>query len=647
MTTQNEKSPAPKQASEATDQRPSMEIPAAEGIVSARADGGNGTSSKVSRTACGDEYAKGYYAGLESGRALLEDLRQKLYTATPTPLDNKLGDYWTSRGRRFSFLGWPEGGRPTDLFDREDWVGCLHACMFAASRRANPADLEDDGPLHELVHLACGLSLCTHNSMDLLREQIAELESHAESDAHAGFAASPVEQHEPVTAQSALAAIDTFEIVGENNDAREPDADDRFILTEFIAHLFGGFPVEQHEAAPADDVPECNGSHDPGQIAAGDNECTACAGALDEVAPTGDARECLMDVVSHRDAFVHACACAKLESTSKSRSGYWQHQIDVLNRMKAQAERALAAQPAPAVADERAAFEECIRAHSDPGRIDDRLARQDGHYVEYATALAWEAWQARASSPDAAGAEGAIELPHWFDAFLTNVCEIPDRNSPEGEPDAVVASRDELRNCAINAIEQCGSPARSAEPVAWVRKHPATGEISGDWLWNDVIEQCRKDSGVWFPLGFLTAPPAPASDPVGLTDVDILARASSYDLDNAPRIVAFARSLLGSHPATPDQGAKGTDADRIDAERWRATMKNGEPAVYVERTERRAIQHAQSVGFSEPDLAGRAAITTSSEMWVKRYVMFGWWARENEHRTFIEAVDAISAGEIQ
>ncbi|WP_176158801.1 hypothetical protein [Burkholderia multivorans] len=55
----------------------------------------------------------------------------------------------------------------------------------------------------------------------------------------------------------------------------------------------------------------------------------------------------------------------------------------------------------------------------------------------------------------------------------------------------------------------------SAEAVAWVRKHPDTGELSGDWLWNDAIEQCRKDSGVWFPLGFLAAPqPAQADAPV-------------------------------------------------------------------------------------------------------------------------------------
>ncbi|WP_196486212.1 hypothetical protein [Burkholderia cepacia] len=81
-----------------------------------------------------------------------------------------------------------------------------------------------------------------------------------------------------------------------------------------------------------------------------------------------------------------------------------------------------------------------------------------------------------ATSSNEAGAEGAIELPQWFEMFLTNVCELPDRNSPEDEPDAIVATLDELRNCALNAIEQCVSyaapqpaqadaPAEAREPV--------------------------------------------------------------------------------------------------------------------------------------------------------------------------------------
>lgn len=57
-----------------------------------------------------------------------------------------------------------------------------------------------------------------------------------------------------LTAHEALAAIETFEIVGENNDSREPNAEDRFILTEFVAHAFGGFRVEQPAATPIDEV---------------------------------------------------------------------------------------------------------------------------------------------------------------------------------------------------------------------------------------------------------------------------------------------------------------------------------------------------------------------------------------------------------
>ncbi|WP_253191753.1 hypothetical protein [Burkholderia cenocepacia] len=65
------------------------------------------------------------------------------------------------------------------------------------------------------------------------------------------LSASYTDQAAPITAQSALAAIETFEIVGENNDSREPNNEDRFILTEFIAHVFGGYPVELATAAAA------------------------------------------------------------------------------------------------------------------------------------------------------------------------------------------------------------------------------------------------------------------------------------------------------------------------------------------------------------------------------------------------------------
>jgi len=58
-------------------------------------------------------------------------------------------------------------------------------------------------------------------------------------------------------------------------------------------------------------------------------------------------------------------------------------------------------------------------------------------------------WQAALATSSQSG-----ELPAWFSQFLTNVCEIPGRNSPEDEPEAIVATLRELRNCAKNAIEQ-------------------------------------------------------------------------------------------------------------------------------------------------------------------------------------------------
>ncbi|MBB3259966.1 hypothetical protein F4827_005038 [Paraburkholderia bannensis] len=48
-----------------------------------------------------------------------------------------------------------------------------------------------------------------------------------------------------LSAKDALAAIDNFEIVGENNDSREPNNADRFMLSEFIAHCFDGYRIEE------------------------------------------------------------------------------------------------------------------------------------------------------------------------------------------------------------------------------------------------------------------------------------------------------------------------------------------------------------------------------------------------------------------
>jgi hypothetical protein len=66
--------------------------------------------------------------------------------------------------------------------------------------------------------------------------------------------------------------------------------------------------------------------------------------ATKAVSLTDDARECLMDVVTHHHDFRTACIEVKASNeTTRSDESYWQKQIDVLDRMRAQAERALAA----------------------------------------------------------------------------------------------------------------------------------------------------------------------------------------------------------------------------------------------------------------------------------------------------------------
>ncbi|MCA8120485.1 hypothetical protein LGN07_17320 [Burkholderia cepacia] len=124
-----------------------------------------------------------------------------------------------------------------------------------------------------------------------------------------------------------------------------------------------------------------------------------------------------------------------------------------------------------------------------------------------------------APRPLAMKAGAPEELPHWFEMFLTNVCEISDRNSPDGEPDAIVATLEELRNCALNAIEQCISyavPARAAEDVrAWETD-------DGRMISDEQKQQALRDGGASassvrpfsIALGRIGAVPAMAAEAV-------------------------------------------------------------------------------------------------------------------------------------
>lgn len=67
-----------------------------------------------------------------------------------------------------------------------------------------------------------------------------------------------------------------------------------------------------------------------------------------------------------------------------------------------------------------------------------------------------------ATQPNAAPAAEVVAtvpvLPDWWAWFIQNICELPDRNSPEDEPEAMVATPDELENCAIRAMERLAAP---------------------------------------------------------------------------------------------------------------------------------------------------------------------------------------------
>lgn len=93
--------------------------------------------------------------------------------------------YKTTQGRTYDFSGWEPGESPVELFDKKEWLKCLHACMIASylAYRCNEdflgfstlcagKVLEDDSLLHELCHLSLGIEISTHNTLDDLREMV-------------------------------------------------------------------------------------------------------------------------------------------------------------------------------------------------------------------------------------------------------------------------------------------------------------------------------------------------------------------------------------------------------------------------------------------------------------------------------------------
>jgi hypothetical protein len=104
--------------------------------------------------------------------------------------------YRTSAGHAFEFSGWSLGESPLDHFDAGRWLECAHGVCLALSRHhdVNCAALavEDDGLLHELIHLALGIDICTHTNTTELRGKVAALQNDAPKPNGAAGGSNPI-----------------------------------------------------------------------------------------------------------------------------------------------------------------------------------------------------------------------------------------------------------------------------------------------------------------------------------------------------------------------------------------------------------------------------------------------------------------------
>ncbi|MDN7848086.1 hypothetical protein [Burkholderia seminalis] len=178
----------------------------------------------------------------------------------------------------------------------------------------------------------------------------------------------------------------------------------------------------------------------------------------------------------------------------------------------------------------------------------------------YAKMTPWQFYEAgwvaaRAATPAPSPADERAA----FEAHLIDTYGVVQDDDPATER----AKRD--WTAGWQAARAASANETGAEAVAWIRKHPDTGELSGDWLWDGAIEQCRKDSGVWFPLGFIAAPqPAQADARVGLTPeaiAEIWQKCSGRPLVPGSVAEKFSYALLAAHPGQPEPRAEVTEAE--------------------------------------------------------------------------------------
>lgn len=293
---------------------------------------------------------------------------------------------------------------------------------------------------------------------------------------------------------------------------------------------------------------------------------------------TNDARECLQDVVSHHNSFRMACQTLWAQFTKdgdKDSADYWTHEMGVLDRMKAQAERAAHSadarngEPTPAQSISDAMMDLADRLGSESKDVDPRAWR---HLLVYAPARNGEGVALRAALQRLEAACDRRSRLLTADAY----------NAASGLPGMTDALL-ELDEARKEARALLAAPAEEARGVAalWVRTQTITDD-RGYAIGMDEPElrfgATRPEGEGWEPF-YRAAPAAPAPiDELGMTEADwqrvdaeaeatgLIDRLAFHCEDKAN--TAFARSTMREAlqllTAAPAPAAQADEASKVD-----------------------------------------------------------------------------------
>ncbi|MBN3832906.1 hypothetical protein [Burkholderia sp. Ac-20344] len=531
------KSPAPEQASEATAQRQSTENPTAEDILGSSAGIGNGTSSKVSRadaltapTISRDAFydivraAMKKYRGDNPSRYLNDD-----------QVDANDGEFVRALADQHAKL---ITGRPVEQHEAAPASGMELAFSSAAMSRRDELELPGATVYIDRFVAALGL-LCRSKPPKELCEQWLN----GESDELQSWTI----DNRRIYWQTGIGAIEAAQHLADNPE--EGEGHEGF-TSDYVRDMAGAqpepeapamyiadteWPVRQIGIPHPDDPPTIMTAAQPEPPVA-DERAALPEMARKAFATAGANRWHLSDppmaeaivraVLVARASLPNAAGAEDLNERAMLAAGQWATSDTPIAEALAYRDGFIAGARAPRtdVAGEyvlvrRKPTEADIEALGEVSPFDDDVYVVDmwDLIIEQA-ALPFPANPAAMDSdtiysPPSADAAAApayeCELPMMRKAFrVTEVSGDPDPAKQRfamrfsfPSIEAMYAADDEWNKFIASG------PADAQEPVAWVRKHPDTGELSGDWLWNDAIEQCRKDSGVWFPLGFLAVGP--------------------------------------------------------------------------------------------------------------------------------------------